>query len=82
MSWRPPSWRRRCSGRELTRGDFRRYISPRLADKILDEPRTGERRDCTSRRTGADLRGGAMFADLRGFTAFAERLSPGESCCC
>jgi adenylate cyclase len=52
---------------------FRRYLSPRLADRILD--------DAELRSTllaGSDLRARAvvLFADLRGFTSIAEQLSP------
>jgi adenylate cyclase len=65
-------------GEEIRRRDdlrkmFRRYLSPRLADKILED---GELRNTLL--AGADLRAHAvvLFADLRGFTSIAERLSP------
>jgi adenylate cyclase len=52
---------------------FRRYLSPRLADRILAD---GNLRNTLL--AGADLKAHAvvMFADLRGFTSIAERLSP------
>lgn len=57
------------------RQTFRRYLSPRLADKILG--------DAELQKTmlgSADLRTHAvvMFADLRGFTSLTERLAPHE----
>ncbi len=65
-------------GEEIRRRDdlrqmFRRYLSPRLADKIIDD---GNLRNTLL--AGADLRAHAvvLFADLRGFTSIAERLSP------
>jgi adenylate cyclase len=65
-------------GEEIKRRDdlrkmFRRYLSPRLADRILED---GYLRNTLL--TGADLRVHAvvLFADLRGFTSIAERLSP------
>jgi len=57
--------------REEIRQTFRRYVSPRLADRILgDDPLCvpGEQR----------TRAVVMFADLRGFTGISERLSPQE----
>ncbi len=65
-------------GEEIRRRDdlrqmFRRYLSPRLADRILED---GNLR--STLLAGADLRAHAvvLFADLRGFTSIAERLSP------
>ena len=65
-------------GEEIRRRDdlrkmFRRYLSPRLADRILED---GNLRNTLL--AGADLRAHAvvLFADLRGFTSIAERLSP------
>src|ERR1700733_9899264 len=54
---------------------FRRYVSPQLADRILDNSRLRD-----SILTAADIRTHAviMFADLRGFTGISERLSPHE----
>ncbi len=61
-------------GEEL-QATFRRYVSPQLADRILD---SSPLRD--SMLTAADIRTRAviMFADLRGFTGISERLSPHE----
>ena len=61
-------------GEEL-QATFRRYVSPQLADRILDSSRLRD-----SILTAADIRTHAviMFADLRGFTAISERLSPHE----
>ena len=61
-------------GEEL-QATFRRYVSPQLADRILDSSRLRD-----SILTAADIRAHAviMFADLRGFTSISERLSPHE----
>src|SRR5580700_11048971 len=61
-------------GEEL-QATFRRYVSPQLADRILDSSRARD-----SILTAADIRTRAviMFADLRGFTSISERLSPHE----
>ncbi len=61
-------------GEEL-QATFRRYVSPQLADRILDSSRLRD-----SMLTAADIRTRAviMFADLRGFTGISERLSPHE----
>ncbi|HEY1900325.1 MAG TPA: adenylate/guanylate cyclase domain-containing protein [Steroidobacteraceae bacterium] len=61
-------------GQEL-QATFRRYVSPQLADRILDSSRMRD-----SIHTAADIRTRAvvMFADLRGFTSISERLSPQE----
>jgi class 3 adenylate cyclase len=61
-------------GEEL-QATFRRYVSPQLADRILDNTRLRD-----SILTAADIRTHAviMFADLRGFTGISERLSPHE----
>lgn len=57
--------------REQIRAAFRRYISPKLADRILESP---ELRDSVF--TGSNIRAEAavMFADMRGFTSLSERL--------
>jgi class 3 adenylate cyclase len=59
--------------REDLRQMFRRYLSPRLADRILDDVQLR-----STLLAGYDLRAHAvvLFADLRGFTSIAERLSP------
>jgi class 3 adenylate cyclase len=59
--------------REDLRQMFRRYLSPRLADRIL-----GDAELRSTLLAGYDLRAHAvvLFADLRGFTSIAERLSP------
>jgi adenylate cyclase len=61
-------------GEEL-QATFRRYVSPQLADRILDNSRLRD-----SILTASDIRTRAvvMFADLRGFTSISERLSPHE----
>jgi adenylate cyclase len=60
---------------EQLHATFRRYVSPQLADRILDSTRLRD-----SILTAADIRTHAviMFADLRGFTGISERLSPHE----
>lgn len=47
---------------------FRRYVAPEVVDRLLRDPgdvEAGRRADVT-----------ILFADIRGFTAFAERTSP------
>jgi class 3 adenylate cyclase len=61
--------------RELIRAAFRRYISPKLADKILADPQL---RDFTFAQTQVRSRAAVMFADMRGFTAISEKLNPSE----
>ncbi|MBB2912385.1 class 3 adenylate cyclase [Streptosporangium becharense] len=50
---------------------FRQYMSPDVAQSLLADPRTaalgGELVELT-----------ALFADLKGFTSFSERVAPGE----
>jgi len=62
---------------ELLRQTFRRYVSPRLADKILQDT---ELRDTllAPAEAPAEARAHAvvLFADLRGFTGIAEQLDP------
>ena len=57
------------------RQTFRRYVSPRLADKILEDAHL-----CDTLLPTSDTRTHAvvLFADLRGFTAISERLEPHE----
>lgn len=59
--------------RELIRAAFRRYISPKLADQILASP---ELLDVMFVGTQTRAQVAVMFADMRGFTALSERLSP------
>ena len=58
---------------EVLRCTFRRYVSPRLADKILEDAQLRDTLLSTD-----DLRAHAvvLFADLRGFTAISEQLEP------
>jgi adenylate cyclase len=61
--------------REAVRTAFRRYISPKLADRILDDP---ELRASVLGATNARTNAAVMFADMRGFTTISERLPPAE----
>lgn len=61
--------------RETIRAAFRRYISPKLADQILANP---ELRDVMLSGTQTRIQAAIMFADMRGFTAISERLSPAQ----
>ncbi len=61
---------RRLEAREhLIRETFRRYVSPVVVQRLLEEPAIvqlgGRRQEVT-----------VLFADLRGFTSFSERLAP------
>jgi len=58
---------------EVLRQTFRRYVSPRVADKILEDSQLRDTLLST-----ADVRAHAvvLFADLRGFTSISERLEP------
>src|SRR6185437_11158633 len=60
---------------EVLRRTFRRYLSPRLADKILEDAQLRDTLLST-----ADLRAHAvvLFADLRGLTTISERLAPSQ----
>ena len=62
---------------ELLRQTFRRYVSPRVADKILAD---AQLRDTllSPAGTAPEARAHAvvLFADLRGFTGIAEQLDP------
>jgi class 3 adenylate cyclase len=61
--------------KEAIRKAFARYVSPRLADRIIDE--AGE--DGTPFKSDADrIEVVAMFADLRGFTKLTEQLRVDE----
>ncbi len=52
---------------------FRRYLSPRIADKILSD---GQLRDSILAAADVRTRAVVLFADMRGFTAISERLTP------
>lgn len=54
---------------------FRRYVSPRLADQILAD---ADLRVSMLTRSDHRTRAVVMFADMRGFTRLAEKLSPQE----
>jgi adenylate cyclase len=58
---------------EVLTQTFRRYVSPRVADKILEDPQLRDTLLST-----ADVRAHAVvvFADLRGFTSISEQLEP------
>lgn len=60
---------------ELIRAAFRRYISPKLADRILENP---ELRDSMLTGTNARASAAVMFADMRGFTGISELLAPAQ----
>jgi adenylate cyclase len=59
--------------REVIRAAFRRYISPKVADRILANP---ELRDVMFSETQARAHAAVMFADMRGFTGISEGLNP------
>lgn len=61
------------SARELSRVDalLRRYVGPRLADRLEDEPDF-------SRLGGREVDVSVLFADLVGFTGFSEGRAPAE----
>lgn len=61
--------------REEIRAAFRRYISPKLADRILESP---ELRGSMPSAANTRAQAAIMFADMRGFTSISERLAPSE----
>ena len=61
--------------REEIRAAFRRYISPKLADRILEDPQWRDSLFCGSNRRA---HAAVMFADMRGFTSISEQLTPGD----
>lgn len=60
---------------EVLRQTFRRYVSPRVADKILTD---AQLRDTLLVPADARAHVVVLFADLRGFTSMAEQLDPHE----
>jgi class 3 adenylate cyclase len=60
---------------EVMRQTFRRYVSPRLADKILED---AQLRDTLLSTADVRTHAVVLFADLRGFTSISERLEPHE----
>jgi adenylate cyclase len=61
--------------REQIRAAFRRYISPKLADRIIAN---SELRDAVFFGSNTRAHAAVMFADMRGFTSISERLPPGQ----
>jgi len=60
---------------EQIRAAFRRYISPKVADRIMDNP---ELRDSVFSGSNVRAHAAVMFADMRGFTGLSEKLKPAE----
>jgi adenylate cyclase len=58
---------------EVLRQTFRRYVSPRVADKILED---SQLRDTLLSTADARAHAVVLFADLRGFTSISEQLDP------
>lgn len=63
------------SRREEIRAAFRRYISPKLADRILAD---ASLRDAMFSTTNSRAHAAVMFADMRGFTGISEQLQPAQ----
>lgn len=61
-------------GREQLRTAFRRYVSAQLADQIIARLDT----DMAALSSGVRAHAAVMFADMRGFTGMAERLTPAQ----
>jgi adenylate cyclase len=58
---------------EILRQTFRRYVSPKVADKILED---AQLRDTLLSTADARAHVVVLFADLRGFTSLSEQLEP------
>ena len=58
---------------EVLRQTFRRYVSPTVADKILED---AQLRDTLLATADARAHAVVLFADLRGFTSISEQLEP------
>jgi adenylate cyclase len=58
---------------EVLRQTFRRYVSPNVADKILED---AQLRDTLLATADARAHAVVLFADLRGFTRISESLEP------
>jgi adenylate cyclase len=58
---------------EVLRQTFRRYVSPKVADKILED---AQLRDTLLSSADARAHAVVLFADLRGFTSISEQLDP------
>jgi class 3 adenylate cyclase len=60
---------------EELRRTFRRYLSPRLADRILADV---DLRESLIEQSNVRAHAVVLFADMRGFTTMSERLAPTE----
>ncbi|MBS0367249.1 MAG: adenylate/guanylate cyclase domain-containing protein [Proteobacteria bacterium] len=60
---------------EALRQTFRRYVSPRVADKILADVQL---RDTLLQAADTRAHVVVLFADLRGFTSISEQLEPAD----
>jgi adenylate cyclase len=58
---------------DVLRQTFRRYVSPRVADRILEDVQL---RDTLLATADARAHAVVLFADLRGFTSISEQLDP------